>query len=110
MGFLFISCVSAVWNNEKSVIADEINKTMMYPPFEIRAIGDSGLLKSVMEMPDSILKKLEYNNIESKVEASEYVFIPKYNGAAIWLYGRSLLGAVEDEAAPEAANEAGVEG
>ncbi len=84
----------------------EINDTEMYPPFEIRAVGEAGKLKSVLERRGGYLVQLKAYGIDSKVETSEAVFIPKYNGVAIWLYARSLLGGAEDVIILDTGNEA----
>ena len=84
----------------------EINDTEMFPPFEIRVVGEADKLKSVLERRGGYLANLKAYSIDSKIETYEAVFIPKYNGVAIWLYGRSLLGGVEDVIILDTGNEA----
>lgn len=84
----------------------EVNDTEMYPPFEIRAVGEADKLKSVLERRGGYLAQLKAYSIDSKVETSEAVFIPKYNDAATWWYARSLLDGEEDVIMLDAGNEA----
>ena len=87
-----------------------VNDTRMVPPFEIRAIGEPGLLKTVLEIRGGYLDDLKLINIDSIVETSDRVFIPKYNGITLWLHARSILGGVDENIIPdEVAGEGGGE-
>jgi uncharacterized protein YlxW (UPF0749 family) len=68
----------------------EINDQSMYPPFEILAIGDGELLKSVLEMRGGYLEQLEMYGIQSEITLSDNIIIPSYRGATHWLYARSM--------------------
>jgi uncharacterized protein YlxW (UPF0749 family) len=87
-----------------------VNKTEMYPPFEIRATGKAGLLKSVLERRTGYLEILSTANIESKVETSEAVYIPRYSGLTKWRYTHSLLAGIEDVVEQETGSDAEAEG
>ncbi len=76
--------------------AIEVNDRRMVPPFEIRAIGDPGLLKSALEIRGGYLEKLRYY-VDATLTTSGTVFIPSYSGSTHWLYAMPVIG-IDDNA------------
>jgi uncharacterized protein YlxW (UPF0749 family) len=69
-----------------------VNDQRMVPPFEIRAIGDPELLKSVLEMRGGYLEKLGAFNINVMIQTSDAVEIPAYSGSTLSLYSHAIIG------------------
>jgi len=82
-----------------------INDQRMVPPFEIRAIGDADLLKSVLEIRGGFLEKLRSFNINVDVQTSDAVEIPAYNGTTVNLYSHAVIG--DEEIMPPSERKAG---
>jgi uncharacterized protein YlxW (UPF0749 family) len=71
--------------------AIEINGRRMFPPFEIYAIGDNELLKSVLQMRGGYLQKLKTYGVHSEVITADRIYIPAYRGPTHLLYARSVI-------------------
>lgn len=57
-----------------------VNRTRSATPFVIKAVGNPDNLMAQLERPESIVKILELNRIQVKIETSEEVKILKYKG------------------------------
>ena len=62
----------------------------MGSPFEIKAIGLTELLNGALTMPGGYLKLLEKDGIQVKVESSNNVVIPKYEGIYNFEYAENV--------------------
>ena len=59
-------------------------------PFEIKAIGLIELLNGALTMPGGYLKLLEQDGIQVKVETSNEITIPKYEGTYNFEYAQNV--------------------
>lgn len=66
-----------------------INKVKVGSPFEIKAIGLPESL-SALERPGGYLQLLKKYSIETKLEKSNEITIPKYSGKLEFTYGKSV--------------------
>lgn len=58
-----------------------VNGKMLAPPFQIKAIGDSHLLLSALQMRGGVADTLKYWGIELQMERKDLLQIPGYLGA-----------------------------
>lgn len=68
-----------------------INKNRITPPFEIRAIGKAENMISALNMRGGIIETLKFFGLEIKIEKSNAVKIPAYNGIVDFKYSKPML-------------------
>lgn len=67
-----------------------INKEKVGSPFIIKAIGLTEKLKGALTMPGGYLELLERDGVQVKVEETENIVIPKYNGIYNFSYAENV--------------------
>ena len=68
----------------------KVNGEKVGSPFEIKAIGLTELLNGALTMPGGYLKLLEKDGIQVKVESSNNIVIPKYQGIYNFEYAENV--------------------
>lgn len=68
----------------------KVNGEKIGSPFEIKAIGLTEKLNGALTMPGGYLKWLEEDGVQVKVEKSNNIVIPKYNGIYHFEYAENV--------------------
>lgn len=68
----------------------KVNGEKVGSPFEIKAIGLTEKLNGALTMPGGYLELLKDDGVQVKVEESDDIVIPKYNGVYNFQYAENV--------------------